>query len=113
MVSQVVWGRDDSPRDNCASPDGTQAAGKKDTSAPEVFCEKQPDEVTPRAFVHSTGSWRSLESWCTARGGGIDMQVGSQRTSEEPLTYGTKVVPGPPAGGVAQSVRRLPSGSPG
>ncbi|KAL3197474.1 hypothetical protein MRX96_014643 [Rhipicephalus microplus] len=56
MVTQVVvrGGHDDSTQGSRASPDGTQTAGKKDTSTPEVFHEKEQAEVKPQIAEEGT-----------------------------------------------------------
>ncbi|KAL3222014.1 hypothetical protein MRX96_029006 [Rhipicephalus microplus] len=53
IVVVVSSGDDDNPEGSHASPDGSQAAGRKDTSAPEEFREKEQAEVKPRIAEES------------------------------------------------------------
>ncbi|KAL3193844.1 hypothetical protein MRX96_000132 [Rhipicephalus microplus] len=50
MITHVVVGSgdDDKPQGSCASPDGSQAAGRNDSGAPEEFHEKQHAKVKPQ-----------------------------------------------------------------
>ncbi|KAL3196698.1 hypothetical protein MRX96_045123 [Rhipicephalus microplus] len=49
MIIHVVGsGDDDKPQGSRASSDVSQAAGRKDTGAPEVFREKEHAEVKPQ-----------------------------------------------------------------
>ncbi|KAL3191851.1 hypothetical protein MRX96_059361, partial [Rhipicephalus microplus] len=58
MITHVVarGGDDDSLRGSRASPDGTEAVGKKDASAPEEFREKEHAEVKPRIAEEDAGA---------------------------------------------------------
>ncbi|KAL3248709.1 hypothetical protein MRX96_017794 [Rhipicephalus microplus] len=58
MITHVVVrsGDDDRLPGSRASPDGTEAAGKKDAGAPEEFHEKEHAEVKPRIAEEGAGA---------------------------------------------------------